>query len=130
VTCHVLIVCTHNSARSVLAEGMLNHWAKKLGSDVRAHSAGSTPSGRVNPLALECLSNAAVDIAGLRSKSWDEFSAPSAPALSILITVCDSAAAESCPLFLNPAGAPVRAPAGLCRSVGRRLRSSNQTPRF
>jgi len=55
MTVHVLILCTHNSARSVLAEGMLNHWAARLGRDVRAHSAGSAPSGRINPLALEAL---------------------------------------------------------------------------
>ncbi len=61
MTTHVLILCTHNSARSVLAEGMLNHLAARLGKDVRAHSAGSTPSGRINPLAIEALSNAGID---------------------------------------------------------------------
>jgi arsenate reductase len=101
---HVLILCTHNSARSVLAEGMLNHWAGKLGRDVQAHSAGSAPSGRINPFALEALQKAGVDTAGTRSKSWDEFSAPGAPPLSIVITVCDSAAAETCPVFLGGAG--------------------------
>jgi arsenate reductase len=74
MTTHVLILCTHNSARSVLGEGMLNHWAKKLGSDVQAHSAGSAPSGRINPFALEALSQAGVDTAGCYSKSWDAFS--------------------------------------------------------
>jgi arsenate reductase len=101
MTTHVLILCTHNSARSVLSEGMLNHWAQKLGRDVRAHSAGSAPSGRLNPFALEALTNAGVDIAGYRSKSWDEFTGPEAPPLSIVITVCDSAAAESCPVFFS-----------------------------
>jgi arsenate reductase len=104
MTTHVLILCTHNSARSVLAEGMLNHWAQKLGQDVRAHSAGSAPSGRINPFALEALRNAGVDTAGYRSKSWDEFSAEGAPPLSIVITVCDSAAAEQCPVFFGGAG--------------------------
>ena len=109
MTTHVLILCTHNSARSVLAEGMLNHWAKKLGKDVRAHRAGSAPSGRVNPLALQALEKAGVDTAGSRSKNWDEFSADSAPPLSIVITVCDSAAAESCPVFFGGSGgAPVK----------------------
>ena len=101
----VLIVCTHNSARSVLAEGMLNHWARRLGVDLRAHSAGSAPSGRVNPFALEALQAAGVDTAGLHSKSWDRFSGPDAPPLDLVITVCDSAAGETCPLF---AGAPLR----------------------
>lgn len=109
MTTHVLILCTHNSARSVLAEGMLNHWARKLGRDVVAHSAGSAPSGRINPFALEALARAGVDIAGVRSKSWDEFAAAGAPPLSIVITVCDSAAAEVCPVFVGRAGeAPVK----------------------
>ena len=72
---NVLILCTHNSARSVLSEGMLNHWAARLGRDVRAFSAGSAPSGRLNPFALEALTNAGVEVSGYRSKSWDEFTA-------------------------------------------------------
>ena len=99
MTTHVLILCTHNSARSVLAEGMLNHWAKKLGKDVQAHSAGSAPSGTVNPFALEALHLAGVDTHGVRSKSWDEFTGPDAPPLSLVITVCDSAAGETCPVW-------------------------------
>ena len=109
MTHHVLILCTHNSARSVLAEGMLNHWAARLGVDVRAHSAGSAPSGRINPFALEALAHAGIDAAALRSKSWDEFSHADAPPLAAVITVCDSAAAESCPVFFGAAGvAPVK----------------------
>jgi len=104
MTAHVLILCTHNSARSVLGEGMLNHWAKKLGRDVKAHSAGSAPSGRINPLAIEALNHAGIDSAGYRSKSWDEFSVAGAPPLSIVITVCDSAAAETCPVFFGARG--------------------------
>lgn len=104
MTINVLIVCTHNSARSILGEAMLNHWAKRLGKDVRAHSAGSAPSGRVNPFALEVLRGAGVETAGLRSKSWDAFSGPDAPPLAIVITVCDSAAAEPCPVFFGGAG--------------------------
>jgi arsenate reductase (thioredoxin) len=108
-TFHVLILCTHNSARSVLAEAMLNHHAARLGRPLRAHSAGSAPSGRVNPFALEVLSGAGIDTSGLRSKSWDEFGRDGAPPLSIVITVCDSAAAESCPVFAGgAAGAPVK----------------------
>jgi arsenate reductase len=105
MTAHVLVLCTHNSARSVLAEAMLNHWARRLGRDVVAHSAGSTPSGRVNPFALETLAAAGIDAGTPRSKSWDEFAAPDAPKLAAVITVCDSAAKETCPYF---PGAPVQ----------------------
>ena len=101
MTTHILILCTHNSARSVLAEAMLNHWATKLGRDVRAHSAGSAPSGRINPFALDVLHAAGVDTQCARSKSWDEFSGSDSVPLSIVITVCDSAAAESCPVFMG-----------------------------
>jgi arsenate reductase len=105
MTTNVLILCTHNSARSVLAEGMLNHWAGRLGKDVRAFSAGSAPSGRINPHALEALADAGVDSSGLRSKSWDEFTEAGAPGMRIVITVCDSAAAEPCPYW---PGSPVQ----------------------
>ena len=105
MTTNVLILCTHNSARSVLGEGILNHWAQRLGKDVRAFSAGSAPSGRLNPFALEVLKNAGVDISGYRSKSWDEFTAPDTPEMRIVITVCDSAAAETCPYW---PGSPVK----------------------
>ncbi len=99
MTFHVLILCTHNSARSVLSEGMLNHWAQRLGLDVKAHSAGSAPSGRVNPFALEALANAGIDVGPVRSKSWDEFTTPDAPPLSLVITVGDNAAGEACPYW-------------------------------
>jgi len=105
MTTNVLILCTHNSARSVLSEGMLNHWAEKLGKDVRAFSAGSAPSGRINPFALEALTNVGIDTAGYRSKSWDEFAQDGAPQMRIVITVCDSAAAEACPYW---PGSPVK----------------------
>jgi arsenate reductase len=108
MTVHVLILCTHNSARSVLSEGMLNHLAAQLGRDVRAHSAGSAPSGRLNPFAVEALQNAGIDTSSYRSKSWDEFTGPEAPPLSIVITVCDSAAAEACPVFFGGNGQPVK----------------------
>ena len=106
MTTHVLILCTHNSARSVLAEGMLDHLARRLGKDVQAHSAGSAPSGRINPFALEALQNAGIDTGRFHSKSWDRFSEAGAPPLSIVITVCDSAAAETCPVFLGAPGGP------------------------
>lgn len=111
MTVNVLILCTHNSARSVLSEGMMNHLAMRLGRDVLAHSAGSAPSGRINPFAIEVLNNVGVDTAAFRSKSWDEFTTDGAPRLSIVITVCDSAAAEQCPVFFgtNPdGGQPVK----------------------
>ena len=106
LTTHVLILCTHNSARSVLAEAMLNHLARQLGKPVLAHSAGSAPSGRINPFAVEALNNAGLDTRGLRSKSWDGFSQDGAPPLSIVITVCDSAAAETCPVFFGGSAGP------------------------
>lgn len=106
---NVLILCTHNSARSVLAEGMLNHLAARLDRPVRAYSAGSAPSGRINPFAIECLQRAGVDTSGFRSKSWDAFTQADAPALDVVITVCDSAAAEQCPIFHGRAGShPVK----------------------
>lgn len=105
MTTHVLILCTHNSARSVLSEGMLNHLAQKLGKDVRAHSAGSAPSGRINPFAIEALQNAGVDTSAYRSKSWDEFTQADAPQMRIVITVCDNAANEVCPIW---PGSPVK----------------------
>jgi arsenate reductase len=105
MTTNVLILCTHNSARSVLSEGMLNHLARKLGKDVRGYSAGSAPSGRLNAFALEALKNAGIDTTGYRSKSWDEFVGGAAPRMRIVITVCDSAAAEQCPYW---PGSPVK----------------------
>ncbi len=79
MTTNILILCTHNSARSVLSEGMLNHWAKQLRVDVQAYSAGSAPSGRINPIAIEVLQAAGIDTSSYRSKSWDEFTEPDAP---------------------------------------------------
>lgn len=107
MTTHLLILCTHNSARSVLAECLFNHWAARLGRPIRAHSAGSAPSGRINPHALTVLGAAGIATDGTRSKSWDEFAAPGAPPLRAVITVCDSAAAEVCPVFTGSRdGAP------------------------
>ncbi len=93
---HVLFLCTGNSARSILAESLLNHWGQ--GSFV-AHSAGSFPKGQVHPLALQLLQQLQLPTTGLRSKSWDEFAAPGAPPLDFIFTVCDNAAGEVCPIW-------------------------------
>ena len=94
----VLFICTGNSARSVLSEGTLNHLGRGR---FEAYSAGSHPSGRVNPFALRQLEASGMPATGYRSKSWDEFSGAGAPKLDIAVTVCDSAASETCPVFLG-----------------------------
>jgi arsenate reductase len=93
---NVLFLCTGNSARSILAEAMLN---RDGAGRFRAFSAGSFPKGRVHPMALELLGDLGFDTAGLRSKSWDEFAAPGAPPLDFIFTVCDDAAGEVCPVW-------------------------------
>src|SRR5688572_31783639 len=105
MTTNVLILCTHNSARSVLSEAMLNFWAQRLGKDLRAYSAGSAPSGRINPNAIEVLGQVGIDTTQFRSKNWDEFTRPGAPQMRVVVTVCDSAAAEPCPYW---PGSPVK----------------------
>ncbi|WP_449284074.1 arsenate reductase ArsC [Luteimonas qiangzhengi] len=100
---NVLFVCTGNSARSVMAETLAN----RLGHGrLRAYSAGSHPEGHVHPLAIQVLEATGLPTDGLRSKSWDEFSAPGAPRMDLIITVCDRAAGEACPHWL---GHPVTA---------------------
>jgi protein-tyrosine-phosphatase len=93
---NVLFLCTGNSARSILAEVLINHWGRGR---FRGMSAGSFPKGAVHPVALKLLHNLKLPTDGLRSKSWDEFAAPGTPALDFVFTVCDNAAGEVCPIW-------------------------------
>ena len=95
-TYNILFLCTGNSARSIMAEAMMNHLGEEK---FRAFSAGSHPNGKVNPRAIEFLQSANLPTQGLRSKSWDEFAKPGAPAMDFIVTVCDNAAGEVCPIW-------------------------------
>ena len=97
-TCNVLVLCTGNSARSILGEALFNHLGQGR---IRAYSAGSQPSGKVNPVALETLEKYGVPLPEARSKSWDEFATPGAPEIDYIFTVCASAAGETCPVWIG-----------------------------
>jgi arsenate reductase len=104
---NVLFLCTGNSARSILAEALLNHFGHGR---FRAFSAGSFPKGAVHPMAIELLRRMDLPTNDLRSKSWNEFAAPGAPALDFIFTVCDNAAGEVCPIW---PGKPITAHWGI-----------------
>jgi len=95
-TYHVLFLCTGNSARSILAESLLNHYGRGR---FRGFSAGSHPKGQVHPIAVALLKQSGLPSEGLRSKSWDELEAPGAPPMHFVVTVCDNAAGEVCPIW-------------------------------
>lgn len=106
---NVLFLCTGNSARSIIAEAVMNHIAIN-GGRFHAYSAGSHPKDTVNPLSLETLQHSKFPVTGLRSKSWDEFARPGAPQMDFVFTVCDQAAQEPCPYW---PGQPMTAHWGL-----------------
>lgn len=93
---NVLFLCTGNSARSIIAESLLNHWGE---GKFHAYSAGSHPKGAVQPMALSLLKSLGLPVDGARSKSWDEFAAPGAPVMDFVFTLCDQAAEEACPAW-------------------------------
>jgi arsenate reductase len=93
---NVLFLCTQNSARSIIAESIMNRFGK---GKFRGYSAGSQPRGKINPYTIELLKNFDYDVSALRSKSWDEFARPGAPKMDFVFTVCDDAAKEACPVW-------------------------------
>lgn len=128
-TYNVLFICTGNTARSILAEGLMNDLgSRQPGRHFKAYSAGSQPKGVVNPFALQTLANWRIPTDGFRSKSWDEFAKPDAPVMNFVFTVCDNAAGEVCPVW---PGQPLTAhwgvydPAGMEGSEDQQRRAFN-----
>jgi protein-tyrosine-phosphatase len=121
---NVLFLCTGNSARSILAESLLNHWGVGR---FRGYSAGSFPKGAVHPRSLELLRSLELPTDGLRSKSWDEFAKPGAPVMDFVFTVCDQAAGEVCPIW---PGHPVTAHWGLSDPASVEGSDSHQAQAF
>lgn len=126
----VLFLCTGNSARSIIAEALMNHWGQGR---FKAYSAGSFPKGEVHPLSLATLERLRLPTAGLRSKSWDEFAGPGAPQIDYILTVCDQAAGETCPVW---PGHPITAhwglpdPAAVTGSRDEQLKAFAETARI
>ena len=118
---NVLFLCTGNSARSILAEALMDHWGEGR---FKGYSAGSFPKGEVHPLAIELLKQFGMPTGRMRSKSWNEFAAPGAPVMDFVFTVCDQAAGEQCPIW---PGHPITAhwgvpdPAAVLGSLGARM---------
>jgi arsenate reductase (thioredoxin) len=110
---NILFLCTHNSARSILSEALLNHLSHTIGNGkFKAYSAGSSPreNQQPNPLAIQALKDAGIETNYLSSKSWDVFAEPDAPKMDLVVTVCDNAAAEVCPFFPSSGtGKPAKA---------------------
>lgn len=102
---NILFLCTGNSARSIMAEAYMG---QKGAPRWRAFSAGSNPTGKPNPFAIGALSAYGIDFPSARSKNWDEFAGPGAPMMAVVVTVCDNAAAETCPVWPAQNGAPPR----------------------